>query len=728
MISRLKQKLKHRLRVRLFAKRVFVDSVRSVVRVAAYCYQKSKRLVDLAIDYGLDWHKVWDVNARPSPGLLPPVSLCDLPFQKAQREHFVSKTARDLTQIRSSVIIPVFNKCEFTFQCLRSLLAEVDLRTTEIIVVDDASTDETANLLAHFGEKIAVLTNKANKGFGETCNRGAQAATGRYLVFLNNDTWILPGWLSELEEAIDGDESIGAVGSMFLYPDGRVQEAGGIIWSTGEAFHYGWGKSLDDRRLNFAREVDYCSAASLLVRKDLFDRLGGFDPRYSPAYYEDTDLCMGIRSLGHKVIYQPASRLIHYEGVTGGTDVSTGLKQHQVTNQIKFREKWGDVLHSDHKPRNPANALAAADRRSIWLLVIDDRIPTPDRDAGSARMMLILKSMARWARPVFVSISKHVWPEYERELWKIGVETTSIAEYPRLMSERNFAAAIVSRPDVAEAILPGLRRRDPSLKIIFDLVDVSFARLEKEYELTGDASIASAAARYKRIEKRAAQRADLIWCASTTDQRTMSQLVQGTPSVVIPTVHPLVEPKTHFDEREGLLFLGNMNHRPNVDSLAYLVGEIMPLVWHELQDVVLYVVGGPQTPEVENHASDRVRILGFVPDIGPLFAQCRLMVAPLRFGAGINGKIGESLANGLPVVTTQVGAGGFGIRNEEEALVAGTPEELAAAVVRLYGDQKLWQHLANNGRQLIEANFSPEVVQEVIYDSIRDLVGMGLVE
>src|SRR5207302_9608920 len=172
---------------------------------------------------------------------------------------------------------------------------------TEGVDVNNASTEATRELRSHFGDGVSVIDNDTIRGFVDACNQGAAAARGKYLVFLNNDTVVLPGWLDSLVETIESDERAGAVGSMFLYPDGRIQEAGAFLWSNGEAFHYGWGRSPEDRRFTFAREVDYCSGASLLVRKDLFQRLGGFDRRYAPAYYEDADICMGVRALGYKV-------------------------------------------------------------------------------------------------------------------------------------------------------------------------------------------------------------------------------------------------------------------------------------------------------------------------------------------------------------------------------------------------------------------------------------------
>ena len=209
---------------------------------------------------------------------------------------------------------------------------------------------------------VRVLRNESNHGFVDACNEGAAVGQGKYLVFLNNDTIVLPNWLKPLVETFEQDGRVGAVGSMFIYPDGSIQEAGAIIWKTGEAHHYGWGESPDDSRFNIARDVDYCSGASLAIRKELFDKLGGFDRQYAPAFYEDADLCFGVRSLGYRVIYQPASRLIHFEGTTAGVDVEEGPKQYQLINRRKFVQKWSKVLVSQHYENNPANERLAADR------------------------------------------------------------------------------------------------------------------------------------------------------------------------------------------------------------------------------------------------------------------------------------------------------------------------------------------------------------------------------
>ncbi|HEX8189430.1 MAG TPA: glycosyltransferase family 2 protein, partial [Pyrinomonadaceae bacterium] len=488
------------------------------LRLAAHAYNFAERLAGSAEAHGVDLRRAFDVKQRPGAPHAQPWGVSDFLFLARASSHG-PETLDPGRLVTTSVIIPVFNKVEFTFQCLRSLLREVDFNEAEVVVIDNASTDRTRELLSHFRGHVRVIENGENRGFVDACNQGAAAARGRHLVFLNNDTVVLPGWLEHLVGAVERDGRVGAAGSLFLYPDGRIQEAGSVIWSNGETFKYGRLRSPADRRFTFAREVDFCSGASLLIRRELFERLGGFDRRYAPAYYEDTDLCMGVRSLGYKVVYQPASRLYHFEGATAGTDPRAGYKRYQVINHDKFYDKWRDVLARSHHPEEPARAERAANRRwATQVAVFDDRVPTPDRDAGSARMLHILRALSGWCHPVFITTSKQVWPEYERRLWEEGVETASALDFRRLMRERRFRAAVVSRPFVAEALLGRIRRADPRVKVVFDTVDVNFVRLAREAELSGDPALAREAERYRGLEPRLARASDLVWFASPTDR------------------------------------------------------------------------------------------------------------------------------------------------------------------------------------------------------------------
>jgi GT2 family glycosyltransferase len=704
---------------KLRLKRALFAPVGWALRIASRAYNFAARVRESADANGLDLGRAWDAPAAPRAPRAEPFGASDFLFLMRGGDE-----AGAAARVKTSIVIPVFNKIEFTFQCLRSLLREVDFRETEVIVVDNASTDATRELLSHFRGLVRVLENEENRGFVDACNQGAAEARGSYLLFLNNDTVVEPGWLEALVETLERDARAGAAGSMFLYPDGRVQEAGAILWSNGEAFHYGWGRSPEDPRFGFAREVDYCSGASLIVRKELFDRLGGFDRRYAPAYYEDADLCMGVRSLGYKVVYQPASRVVHFEGATAGTDTRSGFKRFQVVNRSKFLDKWRATLEREHLPQDPSRAERAANRKwATQVAVFDDRTPTPDRDAGSARMLFILRALKEWCHPVLVTTSKQVWPEYERALWRDGIETASALDFKRLMRARRFRAAVVSRPDVAGALMGPIRRADPRTRVVFDMVDVHFIRFAREAELTGDPAAAREAEEYRKTETRLARASDLIWCNSDADQAAMSREARGVPSVVIPTMHRVREGGPAFDARENLLFVGNFRHRPNEDGVRFFVSEVLPLVRERLPGVELLLVGDNAPAEFAEYESAGVRVLGYVPDIEPLFARARVFVAPVRFGAGVKGKIGEALAHGLPVVTTKIGAEGMALRDGEEALIVDSPREFADAVLRLYDDAALWRRLSDNSRAHVERHFSPRVVGKVVNDSVRSLLG-----
>jgi GT2 family glycosyltransferase len=622
--------------------------------------------------------------------------------------------------ITTSIIIPVFNQAEFTYQCIQSLSHEIDFNEVEVIVVDNASTDETKNVLAHFQNVVHVIRNSENRGFVDACNQGAAVARGKYLVFLNNDTVVLPGWLKHLVETIEANPANGAVGSMFLYADGSIQEAGGIVWKNGEAHHYGWGSSPNDLQFNFAREVDYCSAASLLVMRDIFERLGGFDRRFAPAYYEDVDLCFGVRSLGYKVIYQPLSRLVHFESVTAGSDTTKGVKRFQIVNREQFVEKWRDVLEREHLPKNLKLVQAASNRKRNQIVVFDERIPSPDRDAGSLRMFLILKTLTEWSHVIFVPFNRPQSIDYERALWKEGIETADAVDYRRLLKNNAVLAAIVSRPSMANTFLRRIRCLNPAVGIVFDMVDTHFIRFQREHEISGEAFSLSEAKRYRKLETKLAQASDLVWCASIEDKRVM-ETVTDTPIEVVPTIHELRDCGKPFAEREHLLFIGNLAHRPNEDAVLFFMREIYPLVLKLLPNVRLDIIGDYASAAVSAYNSEKVRIPGYVPDVEPYLRGRRVFIAPLRFGAGVKGKVGEAMAHGIPVVTTTIGAEGFGLTHGLDVMIGDEPQAFADAIQQLYLQEDLWQRVSHNGRIRIEKHFTPEVISEIINSSIKQV-------
>ncbi len=268
---------------------------------------------------------------------------------KTKQESAIPDEARQLvfpkfSNFQVSIIIPAWNHWKYTYRCLQSILANTGDTTYEVIIVDNGSSDQTGEMLAKV-ENVRVIRNESNAGYVVACNQGAEAARGVYLVFLNNDTEPLAGWLKELIDIADSDETVGAVGAKLIYPDGLLQEAGGMIFADGHGWNFGNGDDPYDEIYNVICEVDYCSGACLLVKKNLFAKLGGFDIRFSPAYYEDADMCFSLRRTGNKVVYNPKAEVVHHESVTSGVDKSSGVRSHYMeTNRKKFVQKWETEL------------------------------------------------------------------------------------------------------------------------------------------------------------------------------------------------------------------------------------------------------------------------------------------------------------------------------------------------------------------------------------------------
>jgi glycosyltransferase involved in cell wall biosynthesis len=358
----------------------------------------------------------------------------------------------------------------------------------------------------------------------------------------------------------------------------------------------------------------------------------------------------------------------------------------------------------------------------LQVLVVDDHLPAPDRDAGGARMFLILKSLAKLGRTVFVSMSDQRSPETEDALKCVGIETVHWSHYKQLLKDGNFDVAILSRPDVASAFLPAIRKFSPTTRIIFDTVDIVFKRLEREFCLSGERSVAIAARRYAKLEGRLAHECDQVWCVTNEDKLTLAERAPEASFMIIPTIHPLKQRGKSFAEREGLVFIGNYLHRPNTDAIHYFMREIYPIIKEAIPGLRVFVVGGHAPPDFQKYVSESVTVTGHVPDVDEIFQSCRAFIAPLRYGSGIKGKIGQALSYGLPAITTSIGAEGMGIEDGRDVLIADEPLMFAQAVTRVYADPRLWQKLSDNGYAHVARNFTPEVVEARIHLAIDSLL------
>ena len=618
-------------------------------------------------------------------------------------------------RVLASIVIPVQDNPFLTHHCLKSIVEQTRAGTYEVIVVDNASAQRTRRMLAGV-DGLRVIRNRSNVGFVGACNQGAAAARGECVLFLNNDVIVLPGWLDSLLRTVDRDRSIGAVGAMLIYPDGKLQEAGGIIWSDGHGWNYGRLNDPEASEFSFVREVDYCSAACLLVRRALLEELDGFDTRYAPAYYEDVDLCFRMRERGYRVLYQPQARVIHFEGATAGTDTSTGFKRYQAINHVTFVNRHALAL-AEQQPHDPRLVRLARERRSgRRILVVDHMVPHHDEDAGSLRMMALLRMLIDLGHAItFVPDNMARIEPYTSQLQQLGIEVIYGPISATGFVESNadlFDVAILCRAYFASKYLPALQKSQRRPFIIFDTVDLHHLRERRLAELKDDAALARSADRTRAVELAVMRSSDAVWVTSRHEAELLMSREPDPPQVeIVPTVHTVRTDVPSFGERRDILFIGSFRHPPNEDAVIYFVEEILPRVRRALPGVRFFIVGPHAPRSVLKLASDDVIVLGHTPAVEPVFDSCRLSVAPLRYGAGVKGKVTQSLAWGLPAVATPVAAEGLQLVDGEHLLVASDPIDFANRVIEVYQNEELWTRLARNGRRHIETHLGYEAVR-----------------
>lgn len=634
--------------------------------------------------------------------------------------------------IDASIVVPVYNHLDSTLRCLESLSKQKSKYNIEVIVVDDASTDQTSTIIPSI-PGVNYLRNKKNVGFVGSCNKGAKAAKGKAIIFLNNDTVVLGNWLDALLNRLQ-DPSIGIVGSKLIMQDGEtLQEAGGIIFNN--QAHYGdvcwsYGKFYDANRydFNFLRDVDYVSGASLAIDRKLFLKLGGFDTRYSPGYYEDTDLAMAVRKAGKRVVYEPHSVLVHAEGTTAGTDTSgSGMKRFQPINREKFRKKWARELKKNHYPAKTLPVIAASSRKPKHMLIVDTIVPEHDKDSGSLRMFNIIKAAIRDGYVVtFFPDNLVASHGYTPELQAMGVEVVYGVLTPRLFYKYRrdmYDVIILSRPLAALWHLEYCQAYQPKAKVFYDTVDLHYLRIGRQAVVDNKPSLDREAEQWRQVEYYLMDNTDATIVVSPQEQIILKKEKPGLKTFVISNINPqrpeFAKQSLNFDQRSGLLFIGTYAHTPNRDAATWFVTKVLPLIHKKLPDVEVTLLGSKVTSAIAKLASDKVRVPGYVQWAEPYFYESRVFISPIRYGAGVKGKLSQALACGTPIVSTPMGIEGMSLQNQKECMIAEDPQAFADAVVKLYTDKRLWQRIQTKANRVYEASFSEEAGFKALRHAIK---------
>jgi GT2 family glycosyltransferase/glycosyltransferase involved in cell wall biosynthesis len=608
-----------------------------------------------------------------------------------------------------SIVIPIHGKLAYTLACLRSLARHGAKAAFEVIVVDDASPDDSARILAQV-EGLRLLRNPHNLGFVDSCNAGAAAAQGEYLLFLNNDTQVTAGWLDALLDCFSERPDCGIAGARLVYPDGRLQEAGGLVFADGSCWNTGRFEARDAPAYQYRRRTDYVTGACLLIRREVFDRVGGFDTRYRPAYYEDTDLAFAVRQLGLAVYYEPASTVIHCEGITGGTDIGVGVKRHQAQNQIQFARKWADRLTLQPPAGTPLEKAVRWNTRGR-VLVVDGTIPDPTRDSGSLRLCGILRLLDQqgWSTCFFPD-NRRATRHDQLSLGALGCEVLGAGDLPQWLRRhgRQLHAVILCRHTVAGQYASLVRQQAPQARLVFDTVDLHFLREGRAADLAGHPGLARQATASRRSELRLIEHCDTTLVVSAHEKALLAQLLPGARVELLSNIHEVPGCRRPAAGRRDLVFIGGWGHPPNADAVRWIAGEILPKLREALPDIRVHVLGDLPDEARAELACPGLELHGRVPDLQPWLDKCLASLAPLRFGAGVKGKINMAMSHGLPVIATSLAVEGMHLQNGHDVLVADDSAAFVDAVRQLRADATLWDTLSRNGMDNVRQHFSAD--------------------
>jgi glycosyltransferase involved in cell wall biosynthesis/GT2 family glycosyltransferase len=619
-------------------------------------------------------------------------------------------------RVEVSFIVLARGDFRHTYTCLESILAQGEGLGYEVIVV--AAADEEIWRMLQAMQGIRAVSC-GEEDLPRRHRDLAMQARGDFLVFLRDSVALTPGWVVRMVETFKRDDRIGLASPQIVSEKGALLSAGGAIDPEGEVTARGQGESPYARaEYNCLGEVDCCAPACFISPREFFIALGEFEMAEASPWLQVAQLAMKIREAGRKIVCQGAVRAVSF--------TSSPWQQYE-RGRKGGRKSLAHVPDSlAGKPRAlPASNRVVSGGRAGRVLVLDACMLTPDQDSGSLRMFRILELLQSLSyRVSFAPIDLEYKASYTERLQERGVEVLCrpyIGSLERYLDRhaREFSVIVLSRVGVADRYIGRARKTAPDALIVFDTVDLHFVREKRQARLEDDKHLLELANHRMRQELAVAAQADVTLVVSPTEKELLERHSPGLRVEVLSNIHEVYGSRTAWAERAGILFVGGFNHPPNTDAVLYFVEDILPMVRESLGDVPVYIVGSHPTPQVQSVASAQVHVTGYVEDLSYYFDRCRISVAPLRYGAGVKGKVNMSMSYGVPVVASSMAVEGMHLRHGVDVFVADTPRGFADCVVRVYRQPELWAMLSINGMRNIERHFSAEVARNALECVLR---------
>ncbi len=600
-----------------------------------------------------------------------------------------------------------------TLNCLYTLEQFDKNISKEIIIVNNENSENAVKFLEGIPE-VTIINGDKNLSFVENINKGIKFAKAEYIYLLNSNVEVQENYLSHLLEVFKTKENVGAVGSKIVSPDNTLQEAGCLILKKSEIITIGRGEAIDDPQYDYLRKVDYCSGNSLLFHRiNTEGNLNLLDEAFSSVDSGVADLCLRLKNEQKlDIYYQPLSEVVHFE------NISNKEKEFFAKDKSPFLKKWDNYFTNEIKKPN--------------FLFLEENMPKPDQDSGSRRFLEIVKILQKNGHRIILAV-KHFDESTDRSYVKflrsIGVQVCMdyVTTKDRIVKVADQIEGAIHSVDIIWIFRPigfyhwynQIKNKISGKKIVYDMVDLHYLRMERENNyidvITKERE--KEIEFFKEKEYFGMNTSDAVLSISDEEKNTVSKNgVKYDKIFTVSNIHKPVNANTvGFSKREGVLFIGGYNHLPNIDAVKFLHESIMPLVWKRNENIKVFILG-PDFPGdlKQKYHSDKFQILGYQKSVDHWFENARVFVAPLRYGAGVKGKIGQALEFKLPVVTTEIGAEGMSLEDRKTALISDeNPQNFADKILELYNDEHLWQTLHQNSLQPL-SKFSIETQEENI--------------